>query len=289
MLTEETDIRRRLNSMAGTFNNMEEKESSKYQRRASGIALTDIIQVRKVKMTKTTKLFTRIELLIVIAIIAILASMLLPALNKARARSQAINCINNLKQLGLSINAYAGDNKDLVPLWYIGPDWSEETNILWTLWHGGLDQNAQESSAYTLISRANWYCPATAYVKRDSNGYPWGGYSYGSTIMKDDQMILKDSSDKAMPTSRTNWGNMYSLVRLRNASSYITLFDCVNPTTKEISNRHSSSEGAVYATHSEKANILFADGHAGSLSKGELQSQYDNATRIAGSAGELVN
>jgi len=117
-----------------------------------------------VDVMKTSRAFTLIELLVVIAIIAILAAMLLPALSKAKIRSQGIGCMNNTKQLTLAWRMYAEDNRDQLPFAY-----ATAANAPY-VWVPGLLDDANPAAA------ANWNLDTTV---RASILAPYCGKSVG--------------------------------------------------------------------------------------------------------------
>ena len=226
--------------------------------------------------------FTVIELLVVIAIIAILAAMLLPALNKAREKAKGVSCLNQLKQSGMAQMAYADDYNDMFLV--EGPNSGNSSSQAWPMYLCG--HYSDKCSAYLpskslkaggedrMISDL-LNCPSIpGFLKSGEKASKapmrvYGMFAYNWHYGRDDIGKFKKQSGKFVCYSQTHMKRPSETVLL--ADSALLATDSTAPGYAHYLIAHTSEAekqgvpGYLSARHGNRANIVFADGHAESV------------------------
>jgi prepilin-type processing-associated H-X9-DG protein/prepilin-type N-terminal cleavage/methylation domain-containing protein len=211
---------------------------------------------------KIAKFFTLIELLVVVAIIAILASMLLPALQKARESGRTSSCGANVKQIGNALSMYTTEYQDYYPTSENITDLANADAYTWS--DVILPYLGKDNKSYDYYKSGIFVCPTQINVHKS-----WKAYiSYG--INRD--FVGRENYQVRQWTNRAPGGVKVTSVKQPTKHLIVTeTWYSANRTqtckigTREVPSRtlgnYVAHQSSITFRHSKRANTLYIDGH----------------------------
>jgi prepilin-type N-terminal cleavage/methylation domain-containing protein/prepilin-type processing-associated H-X9-DG protein len=185
--------------------------------------------------------FTLVELLVVIGIIALLISVLLPALNKARAASRTTACLSNLRQMGTAFNIYLSENKGHLPyyIWRTNP---KNPDISWEGYWLGILSKAKAQTGALLCPETD---PVPFNTQSGSGGFGTNKYAWSGEYQADATGVLYSKPAKFVNNTDKGQPNGYRIGSY-GFNRYVTAGTSSKYFGSYISRVHNSTEVPVF-------------------------------------------
>lgn len=232
------------------------------------------------------RIFTIIELLVVISIISLLASLLLPALNKAKRTAKRLECLNQQKHIGLAIGMYANDHEAYIPGWCMSSSETDDKNR----WVGSL-------MPYANYEPILWICPDSPEdsVQASIDRIIRYRHALDANFFSSFRVVqnIGVNANQITPTDAgvLKQAFIYTIQRMgkiKNPTEVIYSADATGSSTLHYSPNNPTGQlpffaylwpdngSSIYPRHSNAANSLFIDGHCDTIASSTIRQWASN-------------